>query len=86
MCIMYNKCPICESKRFIKEGFRQFVCPYCRGTGNDICPQWPLERKQQMLNLIRNKPLHVNVEHTMHVPTSHLNTMSKQRGRPKKSA
>lgn len=79
---MYNKCPVCEGNRFISRNGKPFICPYCRGTSFDLCPDWTLERKMQMLNFIENKPLEKRQENIIHIPSQALK-VTKQRGRPR---
>lgn len=85
---MYNPCPLCSGKRTVTFEFNTFICPYCRASGHDLYPEWPHERKMNMLNLIANKPVYniiPNAAEIVHTPTPIL-TVNKQRGRPRKSA
>ena len=81
---MYNKCPICDGKRTVQLEIKSFICPYCRGCGRDIYPEWSYEKKLSMLNLISNKPIDEfkKAVDIIHVPTPPL---KQSRGRPKKS-
>jgi hypothetical protein len=85
---MYNKCPVCAGNRIVSFELNTFMCPYCRASGHDLYPEWTLQRKMNMLNLVANKPVYPfvpNTQEIVHTPTPILN-VNKQRGRPKKTA